>query len=575
MLFDSKDPQLSADFVNGLADEFQTREFETKANANDTTAKWLSQQLGELKTKLETSELTLQTYARSADLIVTEDKSNVAEEKLREVQQEYSKAQADRASKESQYETAAASPPDSVSAVLDSDLVRDYRTRLSELRRQLADFDVVLTPDNPKVKRLKAQITEIESALMTERSNILRDIGNQANTSKRREAKLRAAFDQQSKTVSDMAFRSVRYDLLKREVDTNRNLYDSMLQKIKSTRVASALQSSNIHVIDRATVPTSPYSPNKPLDVALGLMVGLFGGIVAAFLIEYSDGTLRGLGVAPTVLRVPELGAIPSASRELPATCTAMVPVSKKSGTGGQPEDFALETISWNGTHSPLTASYKAVLTSILFQSRKRQHPRVIAVTSPSAGEGKTTTATNLAIAAAGILGRVLIIDADHYRPVVHSIFNVSNSWGLSELLRENQDLEGAPLEALARTTEIPGLYVLPSGGANLNTSDLLHSKRMGTLLRRLREEFEMIVIDTPPTLVAPDARVIGRHSDGMILVLRNGKTNLNSALAVTTRFKEDQTPILGTVLNDWDYKRDKSGYFGDYYGAEAYRRAE
>ena len=256
----------------------------------------------------------------------------------------------------------------------------------------------------------------------------------------------------------------------------------------------------------------------------------------------HANQTINGLGVAPRILEVPELGAIPS---------TTNVTIS------------SADAISSNQLLSPIVASYRAVLSSILSQGREGQYGRVIAVASPSPGEGRTTTVSNLAITAIGFFDRVLIIDTDHRHPMIHQIFNVENSWSLSHLLLDENLIEFSSL--LVRSAGIRGLYILPSGGAELKTSSLRFSIQMAALIKQLRSEFDMILIDTPPSLVFPDAFVVGRMTDGVVLTLRDGKTTCNSALAAAHLFKENSIPILGTILIDWDAKQSGYNYDSEY----------
>lgn len=565
MTFDHHRPQLGARVLNTLASEYAARDFETRASLSQSTNDWLTAQLSELKGKLERSEVELQSYARHANIIPTANKTDVADEKLKEIQQAYSAAQANRAMRDSQYEIALNSPPDSLPEVLDSATMHEYKAKLGELRRQWADLDTVLTPENPKLPRLRSQITEVQGALERERANIVRRVGNEAAAAKRREALLQASFEEQSKKVTDLAFRSTRYDMLKREVDTNRQMYEFTLQKIKGGRISSALNLSNIHFLDSASTPERPHSPSAFLNSWLGLMCGLFSGVLVGLLREHGDQTLRSPGTSMQVLGTPVLGVIPRVKRELRAKTRpglsllqgkkAIIPLQ------GELPDL-VETAAWHQRHCSVSDAYHSVLTSILFQGKGGKQPLVIAVTSALPEEGKTTTACNLAITAAEIMGKVLIIDGDHRKPNLHSIFDVPNTWGLSDLLRETSDVESLPLEGLVRPTGIPGVSILPAGAAAMQFSSLLHGDRMRALLRRFRKEFQMVVIDTPPTLVLPDARIIGRHSDGMVLVVRHAHTLRGNALASVMRLRQDLIPIIGTVLNDWEHRRHY-GYYG------------
>ena len=209
--------------------------------------------------------------------------------------------------------------------------------------------------------------------------------------------------------------------------------------------------------------------------------------------------------------------------------------------------------------------SFRATLTSILFAGGQGRRPRVLVVTSPNPGEGKTTVISNLAVSLAEINRRVLLIDADLRRPRVHQLFGMPNHFGLTDLLAAPEPIEQIPLKASSLESGVPGLYVLPSGSRTYNISSLLHSPRMGELLERALRVFDTVLIDTPPVKQIADARVLGRLSDGVVLVLRAGQTTRGTARAAADRFAEDGIRVLGTVLNSWDPDTNGSGYYDGY----------
>ncbi len=595
VFFDSTDPQLAADFANTLAQEFIDQNLEARWNATQHTGEWLGRQMQDLKIKLEKSEDQLQAYAQASGLVFTgeKDKENVVEEKLKQLQQELSKAQSDRISKQSQYEMAQSSPAEALAEVLDSESLRSYETKLSELRRQSADLRSSLTPAHPKVKRVEAQIPELESSLKKERVNILTRIQKEYESAQRRERLLAIDYANQAKIVSDQAAKMIHYNILKREVDTNRQLYEVLLQKVKEAGIASAMRASNVRVVDPAKPPRHPYKPNLVLNTALGVLAGFFLGMVFVLLRERSDRSFRSPGDAAFYLKMPELGVIPSTRsdgakrsyggrRQLVITRknqTLALALRDPSKTNGGASEAANETsppregaadrvelVTWQHKPSLVAESFRAVLASILFSGQNGGHPRVIVLTSPSPAEGKTTVVSNLGIALAEINRNVLLIDADMRKPRLHDVFNVPNSWGLSDLLRERSSIEERPREALVRETEIPGLFLLPSGPGTASISNLLYSARVPELLRRFRREFDTVLIDTPPMLQISDARVLGRLADAVILVVRASRTTRDSALAASQRFAEDGTPMLGTILNNWSPTTSANGYYDSYY---------
>jgi receptor protein-tyrosine kinase len=344
-----------------------------------------------------------------------------------------------------------------------------------------------------------------------------------------------------------------------------------MLQHVKEAAVASALHASNVRVVDPARPPTRPYKPNFVLNSVLGLLSGGFFGIVFIVLRERGDRSIQAPGEASLYLDVPELGVIPSAdaerSRSFAYYHQARSAETKK--TEKENRKSPVELVTWQRRPSVLAESFRSTLASILYTGENGNRPRVIALTSANPREGKTTVASNLALALAEIGRRVLLIDGDLRKPRLHEIFKVSNEWGLSDLLDGTKPPEGS--EAMVAGTGYRDLYVLPAGSVASSISNLLHSPRALELLKRMRQEFDMVIIDTPPMLQIPDARVLGRLADGVILVVRSARTTKETAATASQRLVDDGTRVLGTVLNEWDprktsYPRFEYGYAPHYY---------
>src|ERR1035437_267429 len=349
----------------------------------------------------------------------------------------------------------------------------------------------------------------------------------------------------------------------------NRQLYDSMLQHVKEAGIASALHASNVRVIDPATPPARPYKPSLFLNSVLGLFAGGFFAIVLIVLRERADRSIQAPGEASLYLDVPELGVLPSvdAARSQSFAYYRQARGAETKKTEKENRKSPVELVTWKSRPSVLADSFRSTLTSILFSGENGNRPRVIALTSANPQEGKTTVASNLALALAEIGRKVLLIDADLRKPRLHEIFNVSNAWGLSDLLDGTKPPEG--LEAMVAGTVYRDLYVLPAGSAASSISNLLHSPRALDLLQRMRREFDMVIIDTPPMLQMPDARVLGRLADAVILVVRSASTTKETVAAAGQRLAEDGTRLLGTVLNEWDPR--KTSHAGREYGYRPY----
>ncbi len=569
---DSTDPDVAADFVNTLVSEFVEQRMEDRWEAYNTTGQWLTRAQEELKVKLEASEQRLQEYARSSGLLFTSEDHSVAEEKLSQLQNELSKAQADRIEKEAKYSLTVSSSPESLPEVLDNGPLAQYQVKLADLRRELALLTSSLTPAHPKVVRLQAQIAELESTLLSERQNVVKRLKNEYQSAQERERLLSRNYGGQTQVVSQQGEKTIQYNLLKKDVEANRQLYQTALQRGKEASIDSALRSANVRVVDPARPGRSPYKPRVLVNLILGLLGGCFAGVGLVLARDYLNRSIRVPGESASYLNVPELGVIPSSSIEsnlpLSGRIQQLIPSSsgsdsKNGGSSRNGLSHGVELVTWNRRPSLLAESFRAALTSILFSADQGSNCRIFAVTSSLPSEGKTTIISNLGIALAEMSRRVIIVDADMRRPRQHEIFDVANAWGLSDLLREETQVEDYPKETLARRTDIPNLNLLVSGPVTTGIPSILHSTRMTRLLERLKREFDFVLIDCPPMIHLADARVVGRMADGVILVIRAGKTSQEAAISAVQRFNEDGTRILGTILNDWNPKDtvDRSSY--------------
>lgn len=577
VLYESADPQLAADFANTLVSQFIELSQEARWKSAQGTAEWLTNHLDQMKVQLEASEARLQDYAVSSGLSPTSEKDSPAENRLKELQEELSKAQADRIARQAKFEEAKSKPVDSLPELLEDPTMRDYREKLTELQRQYAELSATLTPQHYKVLRLQAQINELKSAMQKERSNVLRRIGNEYAAAVRRERLLSDAHGNQEKVVADQSSKAIHYDTLKRDVDSNRHLYEVMLQRVKEASLASAMRDSNVMVVDRARPPLLPYRPSLPMNSAIGLFSGVFLGFAFIMVRERIDRRICAPGDAQVYLDLPELGVIPldeSATpvpildrlnfRHFPAPLPARKPISSSRGD-------CPELATWKRKPSLLAECARTTLTSILLPSEDGQAPQVIVFTSPRSGDGKTTVACNLSIAMAEIGRNVLLIEGDLRRPRLHKVFGAPNHSGLSDLLWTDIPLETVPIGHLVHQTDVSGLFLLPGGCCRVTPANLFYSPRMKRLLNRFRKEFDMILIDAPPMIHLADARVLGRFADGVVLVVRAGETTAESALFTRHRFEEDGTRVLGTVLNSWNPRTSTRYGYGNYSDYKAY----
>ncbi len=589
---ESTDPKMAANFVNELAGQFTTDSIEARWEATQYTEEWLDRQLEELRNKLEDAEDRLQATANATGLVFTSETSNVAQQQLQQLQTALAVARAERIARQSRFELARSSPTEALPDILGSGPLSAYDAKLNTLRQELANLLVTYTDSFPQVKRIRAEIEEIEKARERESNNIITGIESQYQESMRRENLLQADYDNQSRLVSEQARTSIQYNILKREVDTTRQLYDNLLQKGKEARLAAAMKASPVRVVDAAIPDDIPIRPNHLKNSVLGLLVGLLLG--GAFIIgrEKVDRTLRNPGDAELYVSSPELGFVPAmdfndkerkirirlgageaksaeASSELALEKRRSHALVRRVRHGSGPD--APETITWTDQQSWAGECFQATLTSILFSGSNGSAPRQLVVTSSAPGEGKSTVTSNLGIAIAEINQTVLLIDADMRRPRQHKIFDVANDQGLSDLLRHPEELDAETVKLCAKATSVPGLVVIPSGPGAGSVSNLLHSMRTRELLKIVRESFDWVLIDTPPMSQLSDARLLARLTDGVVFVVKAGSTSRDSAVLCEERLTKDGSRVIGFVLNDWNPKSSPSSY-GKYHDYSNYK---
>lgn len=544
--FDFTDPQIAADMANSVAAAFSEMNLDKRTQDSQNIREWLTRQLQDLRAKLEKSQDAAQSYARGANLTILSDKDNVAEDRLRQLQLEITRAQAERIGKQSRYELATTARPESLPEVLDDPALKDYQGQLTTLRRQLADLSSTFTPNHPKVIKVKAELATVESALERTRANILSRIRNEFDSASRREALLVADYTQQVRAISNQSDKVTQYSLLRREAETTRQLYDSLVQRVTEAGLASAMRASDVHVIQPAGRPASPYKPNTPVNVFFGLLSGLCFGAALVIFRAQTDHRIEKPGDTSLHLNVPELGVIPSTATE----SYSLRKLLKMPSSSLRDDPKRLELTTWQRWSSAMAESFRLTLVSILRSDVNDGRRPVIAISSATAGEGKTTVLSNLGIALAQIDCRVLLVDGDMRKPRLHDIFQVDNTVGLSDALGGNAFVNG-------HKTSIPGLFVLPSGPQP--DERLLFSSRLEKVLRRLKDQYDIILIDTPPLLQMSDARLIGIHTDAVILVVAQN-TDRDAVMLAKMRLAEDGSHLLGAILNNWDPKTSANG---------------
>ena len=576
---DSWDAKFAANFCNTLISEFQQQDREIRWSDAQRTGEWLSRQLADVREQLTLSERKLQAAQdRSGVLLSGQQNGSVGEQKLRELQSELLKAQADRVDKQAKYEISRAATPDSLPVILDDTQLRDYQTKLVDLRRTLAESMPPLTDAHPKIQKLKAQIRELEGELSGKKTNVMARMRNEFEAARQREQLLLAAYHSQELRVAQELSQETQMNMLRRDVESGQQLYQTLSQRVKEAGLVSAMQATTIRVVDAALTPALPIVPRRVRSVAVGLILGAVAGICFAFFKERMETVLRIPGESSRYLNIRELGVIPSARVGLNkvyanklAKLSAHSEFLLAGASGGNDSRFKTDQVidlaTWKSHASLVAEAYRSTTYSILLEGRQFDRGKSYVISSPSAGEGKTTVTCNLGIALAQANRRVLVIDGDLRCPRLHKSMGVSNEVGLREVLRGDVDFEKGALDKFCRPSQVPNMFILPSGSGSEEPSSLLYSPRLRPLLDRLTKEFDVILMDTPPVLHLADARILAGATDGVILVLRARSTDRETAMNARDLFHHDQVRIVGTILNDFDpLSQGRLNYYDSYY---------
>ncbi|HUJ32988.1 MAG TPA: polysaccharide biosynthesis tyrosine autokinase [Candidatus Acidoferrum sp.] len=562
--FDSNDPRLAAQVVNTLASTYIEENLEARWDASQQASNWLAQQLETMKAKLEKSEDDLQRYARDNGLLFLEtDKGtteNIVVQRLRELQEQLTQAQADRFEKESLFHLLQQGDRASLPGVFDNKLMQDLSEQLAELEREKSRLISTFTPDYPRVKEIQSQIDESRAGLDAERERGAKRIANDYEAAVGRENMLRAAFQEQQKQANDIAEKSVQYNILKREADTNKQLYVGLLEKLKETGISTSLKATNIRVVDPAHPPKKPARPRILLNLSLAALLGLCLGTGVAFFQEHLDNTLKTTEDVERFLQLPALGAVPAVNGLSHHNGVHALYDRARLLAGDAPRtngDPHWNRIEGDGLNAPLAEAFHGLRTSVLLSTAKRP-PSSLLVTSAQAGEGKTTVAANLALSLAQLGESVLLIDADLRRPRLQDFFGAENSAGLVDFLTGRSDWRNLVWQAPAE-----GLFVLFCGPVPPNPADLLSSEYMPNLVREASKEYKFVVLDSPPMLNLADSRILATLVDGVILVIGGGSTPRELVHRAYASAIDAGSHVLGATINFADAKND---YYSDYH---------
>jgi polysaccharide biosynthesis transport protein len=560
--FESTDPQLAARIVNALLETYVQRNFQSQYDSTARATTWLRDQLEELKVRVQNSEDARIAYERQNQIWTLDDKQNMTTQRFADANRELTLAQTERVKKQAVFEFAKSGNLDAVPQIQSSAALADFQKKrsetMSDYREALAQFG----PNFPKVQRLQAQVKDIEANIEREKQNVVDSLDSEYREAVAREAMLSKALDQQKQEVNEMAGKMVEYNILKREAEANKTLYDGLLTKLREAGVSAGLRSSNIRVVDPAMVPSTPSRPAKARNVALAFVVGLVGGIGLALMREYLDNTVKTPDDIETLARLPSLAVVPQFGS------------TNRNGHGGKRQKLLpgfssnghekrMELVAQHLPKSQMSEAFRALRTSLLL-SRADHPPQVILVTSALPREGKTTAAANLAVTLAQLGDKTVIVDGDLRKPGIGRLLDMTGGSysGLSSYLAgvSSLDLVTVPHPTIAN------LAAIPTGPLPPNPADLLSSHKLAEAIAELRTRYKFIVIDTPPVMAATDAVILSVHTDGVLLVVRSGETPKEAFTRTRDLLVTVKCNILGVVLNAVDASAPDYYYSYRYY---------
>jgi succinoglycan biosynthesis transport protein ExoP len=570
--FSTVDPAFSEELANAHADAFIRKSLETRFELTKEAREFLDKKLVELKAKVAQAEEALNRFRKTYGVVSVEGNENIVLDRMMDLNRRLTEARAKRIELESLSKITKDRNFGNLSQIIDNNLIMQLRGKLETLEAEQARLATIFKNDHPRILELNNQVNQARQRLNLEIRNVVRAIESDFAAARAKEAALQAESERQQQSALQLKELAVQHTLLQGELDGSRTIYANVLKRLNETSVSSDSPLSNIQIVEPAERPLGPSSPQIERNLMLASVLGLFLGVGVAFLLEYSNSALRTPDEVWRAVAVPTLGSVPH-WRSLRRREYGLDFLPKDSplrylaaSDGGESQFVSHTLVASHHPFSLISESYRAIRSGLLLAQRDPP-PQVVLVTSARPGEGKTSVTLNLAITLAQSGRKVVVIDADLRAGNCHALLGLNNRYGLVQLL--NDDL---PLDIVLQRTAVDGLYFIPRGMVPHNPTDLLASERMAEVIQTLREQFDLVLIDSPPAIAVSDAIVLAVQCDGVILVLRAYKTPPAAVQRVIERLETVGSQILGTVLIGVDFRTpdfaDYHEYYKSYYSA-------
>ena len=557
----STDRTLAAKLANAHAHGYIRLGIELRSQSNEEAENFLKERLGELKDSLEKSEIALNDYRRARGIIPglmsLDGKETVVLDRVSELSKDLTTAQVERIGLEAQMQLINSRKYDSMPAVMGDANVQAVQAQLNSLDADYASMGKKFKPDYPPMLQMAAKRAELESRLEAEISRVIAGIQGSYQAASDKEQKLQNEMNKERQQALGLNDAAVEYAILQREVDTNRELYESVLQRMKGIALAAESQTSNIIIVDPAETPGVPSSPKKFSMVVRNSALALVAVIGLVFGLEYLDTTLKTPEEVERYLRVPNIGAIPSfASLRLKAKSATLLPEDN----GIKKIGYGRELLGVANPYSLVGEAYRSFRTALML-SRAGSPPKTILFTSAHSSEGKTVSATNTAAMFAQTGARVLLIDGDLRKPRCHRVLALENSSGLTEVLTGTCEVQD-----VIRTTIVDGLSFMSAGSLPPNPTELLGSERMSQVLAIVSHDHDVVILDSPPVMPVSDALLLASVVDGVVLVVNSNTTSKHHVKMAYAKLEYARAKIFGVLLNEIDLKHPNYGHYSHYY---------
>ena len=554
--YSSLNPKMSADIVNRVISDYMQRSYQTRFESSRRVSDFLSSTLEGLKQEVETSQEQLMDMQRRLGILGFDPNRNQINNSLDDLARAVGTAKLARIIAEARYRVVNGMDPNTIEGTIEltpgtaPGVLNQLRGQLAGARSNYAQLESSLGPNHPQAKALKAQMDELVKEIDAEQNRLVIQAKQNYVVARANEDQTTAALEAQKAEAYKLRDQLVEYTLRQREFEANRNLYDSLQQRLRTASVQSGLESLEIDIVDKALPPANPVLRPQSTMIMTALAFSLLAGVVISFLLESLDTGLRSIAEIESITELPSLAIIPRARRSSADQAATLTTAQRNVGVLTQPK-------------SQFAESFRSLRTSLLL-STAGHPPKFIVLTSATPSEGKTTAATNLAAILAQRDTRVLLIDGDLRRPNIHHRFGLNGKVGLTTVLTGATKLE----ETVQGVPEIPNLDILPSGPVPPFPTEMLSSGAMEAILRRCAEIYDYVVIDSPPILSVTDGVILARQADAVVLVVRHGKSSKHVVRRARDILLRSGAGITGIVLNAVDLNSPE--YYG-YYGYSGY----